>query len=168
MTFHASTVHSKLVPKERNLDHRFSRSLGTEKRIPISLKRERESAQPEFALAMRFLEVSASASGGSHPTSVTTPTPAPKTQAASPEATEINGDFFAAFGPTQTPPSTTSDGHMGHFGHFVALPNTGENNYPYKKENRDNKREYSTAGEEGMPRMADMPNGRVITRSDHP
>ena len=136
--------------------------------IPISLKRERESAKPEFARAMRFLEVSANASGGSRPTSVTTPTPAPKTQAASPEATEINGDFFAAFGPTQTPPSTTSDGHMGHFGHFVALPNTGENNYPYKKENRDNKREYSTAGEEGMPRMADMPNGRVITRSDHP
>ena len=92
MTFHASTVHSKLVPKERNLDHRFSRSLGTEKRIPISLKRERESAQPEFALAMRFLEVSASASGGSHPTSVTTPTPKPKTQAASLVATEIIGD----------------------------------------------------------------------------
>ena len=75
----------------------------------------------------------------------------------------VLGDFFAAFGPTQTPPSTTSDGHMGHFGHFVALPNTGENKYPYKKENRDNKKEYSTAGEEGMPRMADMPNGRVIT-----
>ena len=76
---------------------------------------------------MRNVSLNASASGGSHPTSVTTPT---QTQAASPKATEIIGDFFAAIGPTQTPPSTTSDGHMGHFGHFVALPNTGENNYP--------------------------------------
>ncbi len=165
MTFHASTVHSKLVPKERNLEHRFSRSLGTEKPIPISLKRERESAKPEFARAMRNVSLNASASGGSHPTSVTTPTPKPKTQATSPATTEIIGDLFAAIGPTQTPPSTTSDGHMGH---FVALPNTGENNYQYKKENRDDKKEFSSAGEEVMPRMADMPNGRIITRSDHP
>ena len=49
MTFHASTVHSKIVPKERNLEHRFSRSMGTEKRIPISLKRERESAETGLA-----------------------------------------------------------------------------------------------------------------------
>ena len=130
MTFNASTVHSKLVPKERNLEHRFSRSLGTEKRTPISLKRERESAQPEFARAMRNVSLNASASGGSRPTSVTTPTPKPKTKATSPATTEISGDFFAAIGPTQTTPSTTSDGHMGHFGHFVALPNTGENNHP--------------------------------------
>ena len=128
MAFYASTVHSKLVPRERVFEKSSRSSMGTQEQVPISLKRERESAKPEFALAMRFLEVSASASGGSRPTLVTTP--APKTQAASPEATEIIGDFFAAFGPTQTPPSTTSDGHMGHFGHFVALPNTGENNYP--------------------------------------
>ena len=68
MAFYASTVHSKLVPKERNLEHRFSRSLGTEKRVPISLKRERESAKPEFARAMRNVSLNASASGGSHPT----------------------------------------------------------------------------------------------------
>jgi len=83
MAFYASTVHSKLVPKERNLEHRFSRSLGTEKRVPISLKRERESAKPEFARAMRNVSLNASASGGSHPTSVTTPT---QTQAASPNS----------------------------------------------------------------------------------
>jgi DNA polymerase I-like protein with 3'-5' exonuclease and polymerase domains len=41
---------------------------------------------------MRFLEVSASASGGSRPTSVTTPTPKPKTQATSPATTEIIGN----------------------------------------------------------------------------
>ena len=128
MAFYASTVHSKLVPRERVFEKSSRSSMGTQEQVPISLKRERESAQPEFARVMRNVSLNASASGGSHPTSVTTPTP--KTQAASPEATEIIGDLFAAIGPTQTPPSTTSDGHMGHFGHFVALPNTGENNYP--------------------------------------
>ena len=92
MAFHASNVHSKLVPKERNLEPRFSRSLGTEKPIPISLKRERESAQPEFARAKRFLEVSDSASGGSRPTSDTTSTPKPKTQATPHAEAELIGD----------------------------------------------------------------------------
>ena len=78
------------VPRERVFEKSSRSSMGTQEQVPISLKRERESAKPEFALAMRFLEVSASASGGSRPTSVTTPKP--KTQATSPATTEIIGD----------------------------------------------------------------------------
>ena len=84
------------APKTKSPGDRFfdqiPESHGDRGIIPISLKRERESAKPEFACATRFLEVSASASGGSRPTSVTTPTPKPKTQATSPATTEIIGD----------------------------------------------------------------------------
>jgi hypothetical protein len=92
MTFHASTVHSKIVPKERNLEHRFSRSMGTEKRIPISLKRERESAETGLARAVRNVSLNASASGSSRPTSSVTPRTKVKPNARSHAATEIIGD----------------------------------------------------------------------------
>ena len=78
MAFYASTVHSKLVPRERVFEKSSRSSMGTQEQVPISLKRERESAQPEFARVMRNVSLNASASGGSHPTSVTTPTPPQK------------------------------------------------------------------------------------------
>ena len=64
--------------------------------IPISLKRERESAETGLARAVRNVSLNASASGGSRPTSSVTTTPPPTTKSqpkahtrASPE---LNGD----------------------------------------------------------------------------
>jgi DNA polymerase I-like protein with 3'-5' exonuclease and polymerase domains len=88
----------------------------------------------------------------------------------------VLSDFFAERSPSNNPTDASSGtaqpsnhGHIGHFGHFVALPNTGENKYPRNKENRENKKRENIHREEPMPKMPEMPNGRlVIGNSDIP
>jgi uncharacterized protein with LGFP repeats len=77
-------------------------------------------------------------------------------------ARNIQGDF-GRLGAPQTSQSSDSNGHFGHFGHFVALPNTGENKSSEIYKNRENKKEVRTASGMGMPKMPEMPIGRLIS-----
>lgn len=58
----------------------------------------------------------------------------------------------------------SSNGHFEYFGHFVALPNTGENKWGENNKNRENKKDVLTGGGEEVPKMSQMPKGRIITR----
>ena len=58
----------------------------------------------------------------------------------------------------------SSNGHFEYFRHFVALPNTGENKWGENNKIRENKKDVCTGGEEQVPKLSQMPKGRIITR----
>ncbi len=60
--------------------------------------------------------------------------------------------------------TNSTNGHFGYFGHFVALPNTGKNKWGENNKNRDNKIDVRAGSGAEMPKMLQMPKGRIITR----
>jgi len=78
-------------------------------------------------------------------------------------AGDVLEDFFDAIGTPQPAQAPDTNGHSGHFGHFIALPNTGENKSSEIYKNRENKKEVRTASGAGIPEMPQMPSGRLIS-----
>ncbi len=79
------------------------------------------------------------------------------------EPRNVLGEFFTALGTPQPAPAAPTDGHIGQFGHFVALPNTGENKSSEIYKNGENKKSVRTGGRADMPEVPKMPIGRLVT-----
>ena len=75
----------------------------------------------------------------------------------------VLGDFFGSIEPPAGVIQPPNHGHLGHIGHFVALPHTGENKSSEIYKNEENKNETYRAEGTGMAEMPQMPAGRLVT-----
>ena len=79
----------------------------------------------------------------------------------------VLGDMFGRLIPGQTSVTTESqvflDGHIGHFGHIVALPNTGEDKYPLNKKKRENIESCIRQREAAVPKVPNVPTGKLVS-----